>query len=251
MADYKELITGCFEDFMASEEFETIMRKRVAKCMEDAIEDSFRWGDLQRAVKAKVNEILVPYIERYDMEAYTAKLDVLLSDIAEHTAIADNKRILENFGALMVEPDKREITLEDVFEEYKRFVANAASGSGIEVEDGSYLPVDVACEIVERNDRGFGYRWEEVLLHFTADVPCEDERNDLSIAVELHRWSSDPADKFRLFRPAFKPTIDSLVRMNDFDVFLARLDRGFVRITGIQDMSDEVDIKAEPEYELR
>lgn len=250
MKDYEGLIEGCFEDFICSDDFKTIMQKRIAQCMQDAIEDSFRWGDLKNAMNKKITDVLVPYIEAYDMNRYTVKLDVLLGELADQTAIADNRRILENFGTLIADPVKETITLKEVFDAYAKYVAKNASGSGMEVEDGYYLPVEIACDVEERSRRGFISQWEEVTVNLTADVPDDDERDDLSFTLMLHRWSNGKPDEYRLFTPRVQPTIASLVRMNDFEIFLARLDRGSMTITGIEDMRDSVDIDAQPEYEL-
>jgi hypothetical protein len=249
MKDYEELITGCVDDFIRSNEFEEIMQKRVAQCVEGAIEDSFRWGDLQKAIKDKINEVLVPYIEHYRMEAYTAKLDVLLSEIAEQTAIADNRRILKNFGDLIADPEQKQLRLEDVFEAYKKFVQKTASGEGVEVEDGYYCNVDVTCTIEDSITR----RWsgmETIAVNFEADVDDEDQREELCFSFDLWRFSHNEPAMYSLSYHA-KPTISGLVHMSDFEIYLTRLDRAWVHITDVYDMGDDVSIDAEPEYELR
>lgn len=251
MKDYEELIVGCIDEYMKSDEFGDLMRRRVAECMEGAIEDSVRWGDLRKAMKDKINSVLVPYIERYDMAAYTAKLDLLLSEVAESTSLADNRKILENFRGLVSDVDGGPVTLDEVFEVYKRYVADEASGAEMGIVDGGYEPVTVRCEAAQYVTRGVFYRYESVVLSFAAEVPCEEEADALAREVHLTRWLDSLEEGYRVeMTLGDRPTIHSLVSMSPFDVFLARLNRGRVPVTGIRSMYDDVCIKAEPEYVL-
>lgn len=64
------------------------------------------YGKLEKAVKERVEQVLVPFIDTYDMSAYIVKLDTVLT----------------------------EIKLTELFEEYKKFVARNMDTSGREVE---------------------------------------------------------------------------------------------------------------------
>ena len=38
-----------------------IVKDKFKKMMEKAVEDAFRWGDAEKAIKNKVTEVMVPY----------------------------------------------------------------------------------------------------------------------------------------------------------------------------------------------
>ena len=75
---------------------------------------------MEQTIKDRVKNILVPFIESYDMSEYIVKLDQVLSDVVNSTSLVENKKILENFQYLMVEPTEKEIKLSEIFKEYKR-----------------------------------------------------------------------------------------------------------------------------------
>ena len=58
---------------------------------------------------------MVPYIEKYDFTEFLPKLDSVLAEIVNSDSCMAEKRILENFKALMLEPEQKEIKVTDLF----------------------------------------------------------------------------------------------------------------------------------------
>ena len=123
MANFDEDIIRITEEVLSDGTVDRIIREQVVKGFENAISNSFKWGELEQTIKDRVKNILVPFIESYDMSEYIVKLDQVLSDVVNSTSLVENKKILENFQYLMVEPTEKEIKLSEIFKEYKCFVS--------------------------------------------------------------------------------------------------------------------------------
>lgn len=251
MKDFEEIFMECAADFVDGDEFKRLLSERLERAIAETLDSSLRWGDLGKALRDRMSEVLVPQIERWDMGAYAAKLDVLLGEIAEQTALADVRKTLGNFAGMMADPDRAEIPLEDVFEAYKKFVAANATGAGLEVFDGVYEPLLVSCDVSMLDKPGWS-SLNEVVVDFYANTPDEDECDNLSRRVCLWSLSADPGGSYRIFSPR-DTSIEGISRMSSFDVLLARLERGHVTVTGVDRLilAEQVNIDAEPEYELR
>ena len=112
--DIKRIMNETFEDGTV----DTIIKEKIRKGMENAIDSAFKWGELKDAIEKRVKNVLVPYIESYDMGDYITKLDTVLTDIVNQTALQDNAQILGNFKKLMIEPGVKSVTLKDILEQY-------------------------------------------------------------------------------------------------------------------------------------
>ena len=119
MANFDEDIIRITEEVLSDGTVDRIIREQVVKGFENAISNSFKWGELEQTIKDRVKNILVPFIESYDMSEYIVKLDQVLSDVVNSTSLVENKKILENFQYLMVEPTEKEIKLSEIFKEYQ------------------------------------------------------------------------------------------------------------------------------------
>lgn len=134
MANFDEDIRRITDEILSNGTVDQIIREKVADGIEKAIASSFNYGKLEKAVKERVEQVLVPFIENYDMSAYIVKLDTVLTEIVNKSNLVDNKQMLENFRCLMKEPQITEIKLTDLFKEYKKFVARNMDTSGRKVE---------------------------------------------------------------------------------------------------------------------
>lgn len=123
MANFDEDIKRITDEILSDGTVDQIIREKVTDGIEKAIASSFNYGKLEKAVKERVEQILVPFIENYDMSAYIVKLDTVLTEIVNKSNLVDNKQMLENFQYLMKEPQITEMKLTDLFKEYKKFVA--------------------------------------------------------------------------------------------------------------------------------
>ena len=215
-----------------------------------AIDSSFRYGDLKRAIEGRVKEVLVPFIEQYNMGGYAVKLDDVLSQIVEQTALADNKRILENFRGLMVEPPTKTVTLEEVFERYCGFVQRSIDTDGLEIvfDDEPHYECVTACAQIEMDER---FLRNSLFEYATLSLWARDDDEALPFAVKLVRWKEDRANGFDI-RYDRAPTLAGLSTMSDFEVYLTALSRACTKLTWDKGMLDkEVQPDAEPEAEWR
>ena len=134
MANFDEDIKRITDEILSDGTVDQIIREKVTDGIEKAIASSFNYGKLEKAVKERVEQVLVPFIENYDMSAYIVKLDTVLTEIVNKSVLMDNKQMLENFQYLMKEPQITEMKLTDLFKEYKKFVARNMDTYGRKVE---------------------------------------------------------------------------------------------------------------------
>lgn len=73
---------------------------------------------------------------------------------------------------------------------------------------------------------------------------CEE---DEKLTKEIHLYESE-GNRFSIMRLKSKLDINSLRHVDEFDIFMMRLDRAFCDITDIMEMyDDDVEVEAEPE----
>lgn len=199
--------------------------------MTDAINHAFTWGDTEKAIREKIESLLIPAIERHDMAAFVPKLDAVLTEIVNSTNLAENHKILENFKTLMVEPDKEMITASELFKEYCKFVAAECDTSGREViadggDDPYYTPIEAEYE-VEENELLKWSGMEHLVLHFRVDEP--DQQDALNFDVPISRWKKS---RFEGYVIDYKSGVDiqSLQYMSNFECLMNRLKRAMVRV---------------------
>lgn len=118
MANFDEDIKRITDEILSDGTVDQIIREKVTDGIEKAIASSFNYGKLEKAVKERVEQVLVPFIENYDMSAYIVKLDTVLTEIVNKSVLMDNKQMLENFQYLMKEPQITEMKLTDLFKEF-------------------------------------------------------------------------------------------------------------------------------------
>lgn len=102
MTNFDEDVKKITDEILQDGTVDKIIRENIIKGFELAIERSFSYGKLSDAIRKKTDEGLVPFIEKYDMNNYIVKLDTVLSEIVNSTALVENKKILENFKNLMI-----------------------------------------------------------------------------------------------------------------------------------------------------
>ena len=130
MANFDEDIKRITDEILSDGTVDQIIREKVTDGIEKAIASSFNYGKLEKAVKERVEQVLVPFIESYDMSGYIVKLDTLLTEMVNKSVLTDNKNLLENFKFMMEEPQETDIKISDLFKEYKKFVAGDMETEG-------------------------------------------------------------------------------------------------------------------------
>lgn len=251
MANFDEDIKRITDEIMQDGTIEKILREKIEKGFLEAVNSAFRWGELKDAIEKRVKEILVPYIESYDMSSYIIKLDTILTDIVNQTSLQDNAKILENFQKLMIEPGVEFVTLEDVFGEYKKYVSKNMETSGRDVvwdEEPYYEPIEVTAEIVEEDERPWSDFKHAVLELAVAE---EDQQEDLNFSIGLSRWEIAYEKKGYSINYDVAPSIRGMRWLDDFEIYILRLARAGVRLlddTQYDDDSVIAENKPEPTY---
>lgn len=97
MANFDEDIQRITNELLENGTVDKILREKIEEGFTKAVESAFSYGVLKDAIKKRVEEILVPFIEGYNMSDYLVKLDTVLTDIVNSTTLSDNKKLLENF----------------------------------------------------------------------------------------------------------------------------------------------------------
>ena len=251
MSNFDEDIKRITNTMLENGTVEEIISKKIAKSFDDAINDAFRWGDLKKAIENRITSVLVPYIENYDMSNYIAKLDVILTEIINETGLSENKKLLENFKNLMIEPGIKSIKLSEMFKEYKKFVAAEMNTSGrdIDFEEGEpeYEPIIAECRFEKENERIWSiFDWADIEF----SVEEDDQQQNLNRTIKLTRYKNDKCDLYDFKYESGIP-IDKLRYLSDFDIYLLKLSRANVKIEIDEAcMDDEVyaDAKPEPSY---
>ena len=241
MSTFEERIVKAVTDKLNDGTVEELVSDAVTKALKSSIEEQFKWnGDAKKVIDEKVKEVMTPTIERVNLDEYTVKLDTVLTEIINSTNLIDNKEILGNFKSLMTEPDKDVISLEDVFEKYKEYVSKNLDTSDLEVyTDDEPRYQNVTAEVdVHIRDNIFGGRFCDLVFK------CEE---DEKLTKVIHLYESK-SNRFCIMRFKSELDINSLRSIDEFDIFMMRLDRAFCDITDIMEMyDDDVEVEDEPE----
>lgn len=245
MTIFEERIVKAVTEKLNDGTVEELVSDAVTKALKSSIEEQFRWsGEAKKIIDKKVKEVMTPAIERVNLDEYTVKLDAVLTEIINSTNLIDNKEILGNFKNLMTEPDKDVISLEDVFEKYKEYVSKNINTYGLEVytdDEPRYQNVSAMLE-TELTTSIYGTRYCDLIFK------CEEDED---LTKKLHLYESK-SNRFSIARFKSGLDINSLSYVDEFDIFLMRLDRAFCDITDIMDMyDDDVEVEAEPEADWR
>ena len=252
MANFDEDIKRITGEILQDGTIEKNLRERIEKGFLEAVDSAFRWGKLKDAIENRVKEILVPYVESYDMSAYITKLDTVLMDIVNQTSLQDNAKILENFQKLMIEPRIEFVTLDDIFEEYKKYVSKnmETSGRTIEFDDEPYYePIGVTAEIVKEDERPWS-SFKHAILELAVDE--EEQQENLNFSIRLSRWESEYEKKGYDIYYDVAPSIRGMRRLDDFEIYILRLARAGVRILDNKLYDDDsvvAEKRPEPTYE--
>lgn len=242
----KEELLNIAMQSLSDDDVKEIVKDKFKKMMEKAVEDAFRWGDAEKAIKSKVTEVMVPYIEKYDFSEYLPKLDSVMTEIVNSDACMANKTILENFRDLMIEPEQKEIKVTDLFKAWKKKCERDIDTTGLDIDydDGvSYSCVE--CEmIVEELGKPSWSSTKRALITF------ENEHDEsLNVEIPISKWVFDSGrEEPYTLSLENDLTISSLRHMDDFQILLMRLARAKTSIIIDKDYdSDDIYPEAEPE----
>ena len=219
----KDELLKIAQESLSSDEVNQIVKEKFMQALGSAIEDVFKWGDAKGALKKKVTEVMVPYIEKYDFSAYLPKLDSVLTELVNSDTCIGNKQILENFKDLMTEPEQKEIKVTDLFKAWIKQCNKDIDTDDLEIcyDDGvSYSCVD--CEMrVEELDKPSWSSCQRAIITFENE---HDEKLNIEIPVSKWVWDSGKEEPYTL-SISNDVRISSLRRLDEFQILLLRLER--------------------------
>lgn len=223
---------------------EKLVSQQLEKGVESALKDLFSYGDLTRVIKDKIKSVMIPYLETYDYSKYIIKLDDVLTEVLKNSAL-ENKNLLENFKELMVIDNlSKEMNVTELFDKWMDYVSENVSTSELEIcheDTPSYYDVEVTFNVEYADDRDWS-SYEHAIIRFE----CEKD-DEMNLEINISRWKKDSNKGWDL---EYKkdPNIKSLRHLNEFQVFLMKMEQNYTKIIIDQDCdSCEVEVKAEPE----
>ena len=245
----EERITNAVMEKLNDGTVEQIVKDSVENAIKKSLEDTFSWsGAGKKMIDEKVKEVIVPVIERHDFNQYIVKLDSVLTEIINQTSLAENEKILENFKALMIEPDMKVIKLSDIFKKYCEYVAHDIDTTELEAccDDSEPYYEHVTAEMAVEHEE----RWLSLSEWCRVKFWCDADK-ELSMELRLYRNKTDRNWNISYEMNTFCD-INSLRNLSRFDIFLMTLKRGFVDIEIDTESEYEDDIEPEetPEWSL-
>ena len=250
-----EQIKKVADDMMADGTMETIIREQLQKNISKLIDDSLSYGELRDAFKDKIKECMVPAIKNTDISQYVLDLDHILTQVVNETALAENNKILENFGKLMKSTDDeygKTIKMSTIINAYSEYVANEVDVDGLDVEfdDGpAYEAVEIEGYLEYDEERSWSL-FDNAVMDFTVTGKIEDQSDTLNRTIHLSHYKHDKNNVWHIDKvdALSDPTIKSLKYMDSFDILLARLMRCHADIELDEDsFNDEITPNKEPE----
>lgn len=242
----KDELLKIAQEVLTEEEVQEIVKEKFKEAFKNAVGEAFRWGDAERALKNKITEVMVPYIEKYDFTEFLPKLDTVLTEIVNSDGCMAEKQILENFKELMLEPEQKEIKVTDLFKAWIKQCEKDIDVDGLAIchEDGGYY-ASTECEMrFEELDKPSWSYLQRAIITFE-----NDHDKDLNMQIQVSKYVSDygKEDPYTISISS-DIKISSLRRLSDFEVLLLRLERAGTAIV-IDEEWDSSYIEPEKEPE--
>jgi len=248
MDSFEQKIADCVNEKLNDGTVERLIEEKLEKGVSDAISEAFGYGGAaKKLLVSKIEEVMVPVIEKHDFNQYLIKLDSVLTELVNNTSLVDNKVILDNFRRLMKPPveDFKHFPLSNIYEAYQDYVSKNIDTDNLEVctdDEPSYYDATTNMEITERERRWFSSIGDEKIIKFTCD---EDE--NMNCELRLEKSSRD--DTYRVDANSVNLDIHSLKNLSEFEILIQQLKRAYAKIE--IDMGDSsgdcVEIEATPE----
>lgn len=242
----KDELLKIAQEVLTEEEVQEIVKEKFKDAFKNAVGEAFRWGDAERAIKNKITEVMVPYIEKYDFTEFLPKLDTVLTEIVNSDGCMAEKKILENFKELMLEPEQKEIKVTDLFKAWIKQCNKDIDVDNLEIcyDDGVYYaPVD--CEMrFEEEEKPSWSCLQRAIITFE-----NNHDNNLNMQIQISKYVSDYGKEHPYsISISSDIKISSLRRLSDFEVLLLRLERAGTAIV-IDEEWDSSYIEPEKEPE--
>lgn len=238
-------IQNVLNDKLSDGTLENMIEKELEKSMQKVISDLFGpWGDISDIMKKKVKSVMVPFVENFNYDEYLVKLDTVVTEILNEVTI-DNKTILTNFKDLIKHKEIEKLTVTEIFDMWSEFVAEEINTSNLEVlfyDDVYYENPEIEMEVIEDSS----YSWSS--FHHAKILLTCDKDEEMNQEIRLIRYKNE--DWTITGREL--GNISSLRYLDKFSVFLFNLSQSKTKIIIDEyNMSDEVEVEAEPEPDFR
>lgn len=231
-------IKDCISKELEKGIVEKVISQQLENCIKEAVKDMFSWnGCIKKAINEKIESTMIPFIENYNYSELVPKMDYVLTDLLKNLNM-DNRKLLENFQALMMKEVPKKIKLTDMFKQWQKHVEEEIDKDKIEDMDyeGACIDVNMSVEDVYENNRWSHY--ERKIVTFTCDT---DE--DVNFEFMITRWKSDKERPFKLEYETIHD-ISSLRYLKKFDMFMMNLSQAYSEIEIDKEYdSDEVIIE--------
>lgn len=237
-------IKNVINDSLESGMIERLVAENLEKGINKSLENLLgSYGDITKVIEKNIKDTMVKQLEAYDISKHLVKLDCVLTEILKETSF-DNKKILGNFKELMAENEiPKVVKLSDIFEEFKKFVAENVDTSKLEVnfDDGpSYECVNVEMR-VEYDEKpswsSSSFRDGKVIFE------CEEDEN-LNFFISISKFREYPWS----FSVEMDSSIESLRYLDDLKIYLLKIKQSGATIeVDSECLEDEVSPEQEPE----
>ena len=251
MNEFEKKISEVVSSKLNDGTIERLIEQELEEVIKKSLDDVFGYcGDGKKLFDKKLNETIVPVIERHDFNQYLVKLDEVLTSIVNQTSISDNKRILNNFKECLTEPQQKEIKLSEIFEKYRQHVADNVSTDGLEAycDDGEpyYECVTANMEVEHENKGWFVSKYDDCYVRFT----CEEDK-DLNCQIKLYKGTDEK--EWKILKGINGIEINSLRNLSSFEVFLSVIQRSYTKIIldTENEYADDIEPTEKPEWDLR
>ena len=218
------------------------LEKGINKSMESLLGS---WGDVTKVIEGKIKEVMLEQLSSYDYSEYVVKLDSVLTEILQHTAL-DHKKMLENFKDLMTHHDiPKVVKLSDIFAEWKRHVSKNVETGELEIDyddEPSYENVEVTMEVEYEDKRSWSsFEYAKVVFE------CEKDE-ELNFELRISKFNNYPWS----LSLEMDTSINSLRYLDDFKIYLLKLCQNSAKIEiDDESLEDDVEVDAKPEPDYR
>lgn len=234
-SDIQDTICKTFSDIDIAD----IIRRRLVKSIEDAIDESCKYGSIPDVIRQKIDDSIVPVLSNIDFGQYVSNLDVALSDLAGELSVKTNNRIVNNFKTLVSEdiPESKTKTIEDLLSEYVKFAAEEVDESDLETDpDDESVYGKIICRMeITRLDHDNPDRVGRFAISFTTETPNGSDQETaygsrLNACFELSRWPGiNKSDEYSIDLH-IPPSLRVLSNLSTFESKLMALSRENVKI---------------------
>lgn len=229
-----------------------IIRDQIEKTYKGIVEDAFRsYGTVGKLMREKIDESMLKSVDSFEWDKYIPKLDSVLVELINKTPVMEQKKVLDSFYKLMITPDKKEVTVSELFGMYGEIVAENVDCDGREVytDDGEpeYESVEIVVDVESLEDRPYSIYERKIIHLFTDDTDDNNQSREVNVDIPVSRWKESNSNGWNIEYVGCTD-INSLRYISDLEVMVMKLARANTKIViDIESDSNCVTPTQEPE----